>query len=143
MNLKVLRLSNTAILPSKAYSGDLGYDLYNDVSTVWIPAGGTRLISTGISCGFPEGFGALIRDRSSVATKRGLFVVAGVIDNGYTGEIKIALYNSTSRQEMVDSGEKIAQMILVETQSFVVEEVTELVSSDDRMGNGFGSTGSN
>ena len=88
--MKVKKLVDTAILPTKAHTGDLGYDLYAQQPLAIFP-GEVKLVSTGISIEFPEGYGALLRDRSSVATKQYLFVVAGVIDNGYTGEIKIAL----------------------------------------------------
>jgi dUTP pyrophosphatase len=104
--------------------------------------GEVKLVSTGISVQFPEGYGALIRDRSSVATKQYLFVVAGVIDNGYTGEIKIALYNGGGDVAKITEGTKIAQMILVPTVNFDIEEVTETTSVDGRGSNGFGSTGS-
>jgi dUTP pyrophosphatase len=138
--MKVKRLSEAAVLPQKAHVGDLGYDLFaSEEITVW--AGQTKLVPTGIAIQFPEGYGALLRDRSSVATKRGLFVVAGVIDNGYIGEIKIALHNSTNGFERISAGEKIAQLILIPTVNFNVEEVDELVSADQRGTGGFGSTG--
>jgi dUTP pyrophosphatase len=68
-------------------------------------------------------------------------VVAGVIDNGYTGEIKVALHNAGEDVQRIGHGEKIAQMILVPTVDFIVEEVAELESSDGRNNKGFGSTG--
>lgn len=138
--MKVKKVVEHAILPSKAHSGDLGYDLYA-ADQVTIYAGETHLISTGIAVQFPEGYGGLIRDRSSVATKRHLFNVAGVIDNGYTGEIKVALYNSTDGIQTIYRGDKIAQMILIPTVDFEVEEVTDITSHDGRGDNGFGSTG--
>jgi dUTP pyrophosphatase len=138
--MKVKRLSENSVLPTKAHAGDLGYDLYASEEVV-LMAGQTRLIPTGIAIQFPEGYGGLLRDRSSVATKRNLFVVAGVIDNGYIGEIMIALHNSTDGYERIMVGEKIAQLILIPTVNFTVEEVDELVSADERGTGGFGSTG--
>ena len=139
--MKVKKLVENAILPTKAHAGDLGYDLYTSAPMAIFP-GEVKLVSTGISVQFPEGYGALIRDRSSVATKQYLFVVAGVIDNGYTGEIKIALYNGGGDVAKITEGTKIAQMILVPTVNFDIEEVTETTSADGRGSNGFGSTGS-
>jgi len=139
--MKVKKLHTLATLPNKAHAGDLGYDLFAVEDTV-IYAGETKLVPTGIAIQFPEGYGALIRDRSSVATKRGLFTVAGVIDNGYIGEIKIALHNSTESVDRVAAGEKIAQLVLIPTVNFTVEEVNEVLSSDNRGEGGFGSTGS-
>jgi dUTP pyrophosphatase len=138
--MKVKRLSENAVLPAKAHAGDLGYDLYASEEVV-LYSGQTKLIPTGIAIQFPEGYGGLLRDRSSVATKRSLFVVAGVIDNGYIGEIMIALHNSTDGFERVMAGEKIAQLILIPTVNFPVEEVNEVISADARGIGGFGSTG--
>jgi dUTP pyrophosphatase len=138
--MKVKRLHEQAQLPVKAHAGDLGYDLFSN-SQLTLLAGETKLVSTGIAIQFPEGYGGLLRDRSSVATKRGLFVVAGVIDNGYTGEILVALHNSNEGFQTIYKGDKIAQLLLIPTVDFPVEEVEEISSSDGRNANGFGSTG--
>ena len=139
--MKVKRLFENAKLPSKAHTGDLGYDLYSNEGAA-IFSGETKVIKTGIAVQFPEGYGGFIKDRSSVATKRGLFTVAGVIDNGYTGEICIALHNGTADSLIhITPGEKIAQLVLIPTVNFQVEEVDELVQQDQRGTDGFGSTG--
>lgn len=138
--LKVKKIVSHAIIPDKAHAGDLGYDLFA-ADQASIHAGETKLVPTGISIQFPEGYGGLLRDRSSVATKRGLFTVAGVIDNGYTGEILVALHNSTEGFQTIYRGDKIAQLILVPTVDFKVELVDEITSNDGRGENGFGSTG--
>ena len=138
--MKVMKIVQLATLPQKAHAGDLGYDLFSLGEKTIFP-GNTELVGTGICVQFPEGYGALIRDRSSVATKRNLFVVAGVIDNGYTGEIKVALHNVGDDVQRIGHGEKIAQLILIPTVDFSVEEVQEISSSDGRNANGFGSTG--
>jgi dUTP pyrophosphatase len=138
--MKVKRLSDWATLPTKAHAGDLGYDLYSADQYI-IYAGETKIISTNIAIQFPEGYGALIRDRSSIATKKYLFTVAGVIDNGYTGEIKVALYNAGEGYETIYKGDKIAQLVLIPTVDFQVEEVTDITSTDGRGEHGFGSTG--
>ena len=140
MPLRVKLLSQFAKLPQKAHSGDLGYDLYADSPAAIFP-GETKLVKTGIAIQFPAGYGGVIKDRSSVATKKGLFTVAGVIDNGYIGEIGIALYNGTDSLIHVAPGEKIAQLVLIPTVNFEVTEVDEVVSADQRGDGGFGSTG--
>ena len=138
--MRVKRLSDRAQLPTKAHLGDLGYDLYsNDVIAIF--PGETRVVKTGIAIQFPEGYGGFIKDRSSVATKRRLFTVAGVIDNGYIGEIGIALYNGGDSMANISLGEKIAQLVLIPTVDFKVEEVDEVISADFRGEGGFGSTG--
>lgn len=138
--MKVKRVSSDAKLPQKAYTGDLGYDLYTNEGTVIFPSE-TKVVKTGVAIQFPEGYGGFIKDRSSVATKKGLHTVAGVIDNGYTGEICIALHNGTDSLVHITPGEKIAQLVLIPTVNFEVEEVTTLVSVDKRGTEGFGSTG--
>lgn len=138
--MRVKRLHATAKLPTKAHAGDLGYDLYaNHPIHIW--PGNTELVSTAIAIQFPEGYGGLIRDRSSIATKLNLIVIAGVIDNGYTGEIKVALHNAGNNAIPINAGDKIAQLILIPTVDFPVEEVANVVSADGRGANGFGSTG--
>ena len=138
----IKKLVPHAILPAKAHPGDLGYDLFA-AEEISIMPGATALISTGLAWKFPTGWGGLIRDRSSVATKRKLHVVAGVIDNGYTGEVKIALHFSMAMMqiETIRVGDKIAQLIPVPVVEFNnIQEVDELPITD-RGENGFGSSG--
>lgn len=138
--IRIKKLLDTAKLPEKAHAGDLGYDLFA-ASWADITPNETRLVRTGIAIQFPEGYGGFIKDRSSVATKRGLHTVAGVIDNGYTGEIQIALHNVSNEIIEINVGEKIAQLVLIPTVNFTVEEVDELIQQDQRGNGGFGSTG--
>ena len=138
--MKVKKLSEYAQLPQKAHAGDLGYDLFSNEGSAIFP-GETKVIKTGIAIEFPAGYGGFIKDRSSVATKKGLFTVAGVIDNGYIGEICIALHNGTDSLIHVGPDEKIAQLVLIPTVNFDVIEVDELISADKRGIGGFGSTG--
>lgn len=138
--MKVKKVFKWAVLPTKAHTGDLGYDLYAaDQYTVY--GGETKLINTGIQIQFPKGYGGLIRDRSSVATKKQLIVTAGVIDNGYSGTILVALTNLGESYQTIYVGDKIAQLILIPTVDFKVEEVAEVESVDGRGADGFGSTG--
>jgi dUTP pyrophosphatase len=138
--MKVKKLLNTASLPIKAHRGDLGYDLFAAEAVRIFPAE-TKIVTTGIAIQFPEGYGGIIKDRSSVATKKMLFTVAGVIDNGYIGELKVALHNSGYNLQDIAVGDKIAQLVLIPTVNFPVEEATEIDSSDGRNDRGFGSTG--
>jgi len=139
-SMKVKRLQEDAVLPTKAQDGDLGYDLYANEDITLYPVA-TELVSTGVSIQFPKGFGGLIKDRSSIATKKKVFTVAGVIDNGYTGEIKIAMFNSTPYRINFNKGDKIAQLVLIPVTDFQIEEVDEVVTNDGRGEGGFGSTG--
>lgn len=139
--MKVKRLSPSAKLPTKAHAGDLGYDLYaSQPTTIW--PGETALIETDIAIQFPPGLGGIIKDRSSIATKRHLFTVSGVIDSGYIGAIKVAIHNASEHIQAVAVGDKIAQMILTSVINSDPVEVDELISLDNRGVGGFGSTGS-
>lgn len=137
--MKIKILHEDAILPQKAHKGDLGYDLFSNVGKQIYP-GEVTLISTGLAIQFPYEYGALIRDRSSISTKKRLFVVAGVIDNGYIGEIQVALFNATPHMHFIPKGEKIAQLILIPVVNSEIEVVDELVPPDERGTGGFGST---
>ena len=139
MELKVKRLTDTARIPEKAHTGDLGYDVFADEDK-WIPCSEYRLISTGISVlNNTYKYGFLIKDRSSIAMK-GLFTHAGVIDAGYTGEIKVFFHNVSNTSIKIEKGDKIAQLIPTKVASFEVEEVDKLFKTR-RGDNGFGSTG--
>ena len=139
--MKIKIVVEGATLPQKAHEGDLGYDLFaaEDIS---IYPGETKLVSTGVAIQFPVGYGGIIKDRSSIATKRKLFNVAGVIDNGYVGEIKFALHNSGYNLQKINFGDKMAQLVLIPVTNFQIEEVDEVYSADERGEGGFGSTGS-
>jgi dUTP pyrophosphatase len=138
--LKVKRLFPTAVLPTVAHRGqDLGYDLYAS-EAITIPANGMAKVKTGIAIEFTSGHGALLRDRSSMAS-RGLAVTAGVIDAGYRGEIQVIMHNLGASDVAIAAGDKIVQMIPVRPEThFPVEEVEDL-SETKRGAGGFGSTG--
>ena len=139
MELKVKLLTETARLPEKAHQGDLGYDVFADEDK-WIEPGGYKLVSTGISVhNSTYKYGFIIKDRSSIAMK-GLFTHAGVIDAGYTGEIKVLFHNVSSTSIKIEKGDKIAQLVPTKVVNFEVEEVDELFETK-RGKNGFGSTG--
>jgi deoxyuridine 5'-triphosphate nucleotidohydrolase len=138
--LKVKRLLPGAVLPTVAHSGhDLGYDLYA-AEAITIPARGMAKVKTGIAIEFTSGHGALLRDRSSMASK-GLAVTAGVIDAGYRGEIQVIMHNLMANDFVINAGDKVIQMIPVRPETlFPVEEVEDL-SQTARGAGGFGSTG--
>src|SRR3990167_6222029 len=137
MLLKVKRLSNQARLPVKAYNGDLGYDLYSAERCVLKPSE-QKAVGTGISVELPEGWGGFIKDRSSMAAKM-IYTSAGVIDNGYRGEIKVLLRNDSKTAFVVETGDKIAQLIPIPVIDLEIIETD--IQDSDRNTNGFGSSG--
>ncbi len=142
--MKVKKLHPDAKIPTRAYPGDLGFDLYALENTT-LPAvnesGGlpVTLVRTGVAVEFPRGWGAFIKDRSSKAVKKRIHTVAGVIDNGYRGEIKVAVVNLSGRVVTIKKGERFAQLVPVSLYDGVAVEVEEL-SDTERGTGGFGSS---
>ncbi len=143
MSLRVRRLDTGARLPSRAYPGDAGLDLYA-LEEVVLEPGARASVSTGIAVEIPDGQAGLVLPRSGLAARHGIALVnaPGLIDSGYRGEIRVLLLN-TDRRELftVQSGERIAQLVLVRIETPEVVEVHELALSERGAG-GFGSSGS-
>jgi dUTP pyrophosphatase len=140
--IKVKRLAAEARLPKYAHVGpwgDLAADLYAAVAAT-IGAGETVPVSTGIALEFPSAYGALVEDRSGLAV-RGITTLAGVIDPGYRGEIKVVVTNLSRDAVAIAVGDRVAQLRLVRRIEANFDEVTELEDAP-RGGAGFGSTGS-
>ncbi|HTT30405.1 MAG TPA: dUTP diphosphatase [Solirubrobacteraceae bacterium] len=142
MSLKVRRLDAGARVPSRAYPGDAGLDLYALEEAVLEP-GGRASVGTGIAVEIPDGQAGLVLPRSGLAARHGIALVnaPGLIDAGYRGEIRVLLLN-TDRDEpfTVQRGERIAQLVLVRIETPEVVEVHELALSERGAG-GFGSSG--
>jgi dUTP pyrophosphatase len=141
----VQRLHPAAQLPRYAHVGafgDLAADLFAAEAAVLAPAGqpgATQLVRTGLAMELPSTHGALVEDRSGLAVK-GITTLAGVIDPGYRGELKIVLTNLATDPYLVEVGQRIAQLRIVERIEAVFAETDE-VSETVRGEGGFGSTG--
>lgn len=100
------------------------------------------LVPTGLAFEIEPGFEVQIRPRSGLSLKTGLMVVnsPGTIDADYRGEVKIILANISSKEETIEHGERIAQMVLASVIQADFKQVDELSSTDRGIG-GFGSTG--
>lgn len=138
MVLKVKKVTPDARLPEKTHTSDLGWDLFC-AETVVIPNGQRRLVRTGVIVSFPPFIGGILKDRSGVAFKQGLFVKAGVIDPDYRGEIKVLMYNSETQSIEIAEGAKIAQMVIMPSFRISVIETDDL-DETERGAKGFGST---
>ena len=137
----IQRLLPEAQLPKYAHTGAFG-DLAADVyaaEAVTLEPGKTVPVRTGIAMELPSTHGVLVEDRSGLAVK-GITTLAGVIDPGYRGELKIVLTNLTSEPQMVAPGHRIAQLRIVERIQAVFEE-TDMLAEAPRGVAGFGSTG--
>ncbi len=141
LRIKVLKLYPSAQLPKYAHTGawgDLAADLYASEEARLAP-GQTLPVPTGIALELPSEYGALVEDRSGLAV-RGLTTLAGVIDPGYRGELKVVLTNLGAEAKSIAVGDRIAQLRLVRRYEAIFEEVDELVEAPRGSG-GFGSTG--
>lgn len=141
--LLIKKLTETAILPTRATVGSAGYDLYADISeVVTIYPNQTMKIKTGIAIGLESAdIVALVYARSGLATKHGITLTncVGVIDSDYRGEIIVALINLGKEAYSIQPCERIAQMVL--TPIFVPELVeVEDLDETERGNGGFGST---
>lgn len=123
----------------KAHEADGGYDIVASQITV-ISAGSRALVSTGLKVGIPFGYVGILKSRSGLATKHGLEHGAGVIDSGYTGEVKVLIQNHSNIDYTVDHGDKIAQMLIIPIATIPVKRVKSLEDSERGEG-GFNSTG--
>ena len=141
MELKV-KLEYGAPLPRHAKDGDAGLDLTSRMDTFQISPGETVMVRTGVSVEIPRGFYGAIVPRSGIASKRGLANVnaPGVIDSGYRGEILVPLHNYGEQVQIVEKGERIAQMVVQRHETVTCVEVDGL-SDTERGSGGFGSTG--
>lgn len=144
MKLKIKKLKETALVPSRATSGSAGFDLCACLdSPVTIKSGEIRLIQTGISCE-PDCSDAalLIYPRSGLSSKYGISLAncVGVVDSDYRGEICVPLINHGCGDFTVEHGMRIAQLVIAPV--IIPEiELADSISSTERGCGGFGSTG--
>lgn len=164
------RLSDNAILPTKAHSNDSGYDICA-AEDVIIPPGHTVVVKTDLSIVLPEGYDAYIKNRSGVSSKTKLRVVSPPIDEGYRGAVGIIIdniattsfmndpKNDTPYVKLVDGkslltkewrkeytylirkGDRLAQLTVQPRPNTVAVEITGELEDSDRGANGFGSSG--
>jgi len=137
-SIRVQKISPTAKLPTRAYDDDAGLDIYADENCT-IYEGQHQTISTGIKIAIPNGCAGLIWDKSGLA-KSGLHIIAGVIDSGYRGELKIMIYNLSPDVYHIKQGQKIAQLLIQAVETLQISEVDNLEDTH-RSENNFGSSG--
>jgi dUTP pyrophosphatase len=142
MRIKLKKLHPNAELPAYAHGPleDAGMDL-RAVENVLLEPGVSRLVPTGLSIELPAGFEAQIRPRSGLALKQAITVpnAPATIDPGYRGEIKVILLNLGKEPYQVQTGDRIAQMVIAryEAIEWAESDLTESV----RGTGGFGSSG--
>lgn len=137
--IKIKKLSEDAISPRYAHTDDAGMDFFSNETVILQPKE-RKLISTGIAMAIPAGYVGLIWDKSGIASKHGIKTMAGVIDAGYRGEIKILVHNLADQPYTFEKGTKVAQMLIQPVEQRQIMEV-EKFEETLRGEGGFGSTG--
>ena len=145
IKVKFVKVREGAKIPERGSKFAAGYDLsacIPDLERVIIHPGETVKIPTGLAFAYPEGYFGAVCARSGLATKCGLAPAnkIGILDEDYRREVFIALHNHSSEVQVVNHGDRIAQLILLPYQDIDFKEVNELSNTDRGMG-GFGSTG--
>lgn len=141
--LKYIKLKEDAAVPERATEGAAGYDLRACLDKpVTIEPGGREMIQTGIAAAIPGGHAGLVFGRSGLAFRHGVSPAngVGVIDSDYRGEIHAALANRSDTAYTVQSGDRIAQLLIVPAAE-VNFELAEDLPETGRGTKGFGSTG--
>ncbi len=139
MLLRVKKLDPRARVPEYAHTGDAGMDI-STLERVVVLAGARAIISTGLAFELPQGTVGLLWDKSGLAAKHGITILSGVLDEGYRGEVKVVVLNTSDAEYTFEAGDKVTQLLIQPIIRAQVEEVSEL--SDTARGEGrFGSTG--
>jgi dUTP pyrophosphatase len=142
MKLPIAKLSDSALLPTRAHEGDAGLDLYA-CEAAHIGPGERWSVGTGIAVEIAAGHAGLVLPRSGLAREHGITLVnsPGLIDCGYRGEVRVLLLNTDPAETFrVAAGDRIAQLLITPIGLVEPVEAAELAESA-RGGGGFGSSG--
>lgn len=133
-----IMLDDGAYMPTRAHSTDAGLDLYSPFD-VMIMSNASAVIDTGVHVELPPGSVGFLKSKSGLNVRHGIWG-EGVIDAGYTGSIRVKLYNHGGDTYKIRRGDKITQLVILPVILPDLEQV-EMLEDTDRGANGFGSTG--
>jgi len=140
MQLRVKRISAEAKLPVYQHPGDAGMDLFA-AEEVKLGPGEVKAVPTGIKMAIPDGYVGLIWDKSGLSLQ-GVHRLAGVVDAGYRGEVKVVMVNLGREPYAFKEGQKVAQMLIQPVQAVEVVDAGDGDLDETARGSGgFGSTG--
>lgn len=131
-------LDNGAFMPEFAHKTDAGADLRSPVCAT-VPARGSVVIDTGVHVEIPEGYVGMLKSKSGLNVKHDL-IGTGTIDSGYSGSIRVKLYNLGDTDYQVFRGDKIIQMVILPCGYCEFTQVDKFAETE-RGDGGFGSTG--
>lgn len=133
-----IKLDRGAFIPVRAHGTDAGADLRSPIDAR-VPARGSRVIDTGVHIQLPHGYVGMLKSKSGLNVKHGI-TSEGVIDEGYTGPIKVKLYNHGDEPYNIARGDKITQIVILPCE-YVQFEFVDSLEDSERGGEGFGSMG--
>ena len=131
-------VDDLAYMPERAHEADAGFDLFSPKYDL-LPARGSTVIDTGIHFQIPKGYAGVIISKSGLNVKHGI-ISHGLIDSGYTGSIKVKLYNLSDTSYEIRPGDKISQIMFIPIATPRLIK-TDKLSRTERGDNGVGSTG--
>lgn len=132
-------LDENAMMPTRAHMDDAGLDLRTPIE-VTVPPHGSVVVDTGVHIKLPKKTAGILKSKSGLNIKYGL-TSTGVIDAGYTGSIRVKLYNHTDTEYRFLRGDKISQLLIVPV---IIPKSLKMVDSfkqTKRGSDGFGSSG--
>lgn len=139
VSVKIKKINQEAKIPIYAHAGDAGLDLYS-LENYNLQSQERKIFDLGFALELPEGFAAVVKDKSSLPKNGGVHTMGGVFDAGYRGEYNVQLINLGTEPYEIEKGNKIAQLVILPVAEAELEEVSEL--SETPRGEGrFGSTG--
>lgn len=124
--------------PSRAHDTDAGMDLRTPVA-VTVPAHGSVVVDTRTHVELPHGCAGLIVSKSGLNVRHGI-TSAGLVDEGYTGSIRVRLYNHSDDAYTFEPGDKVTQLVVFPV-VYVPLELVDSIDGGERGDGGFGSTG--
>ena len=113
-NIEIKLLDSSAVIPQKQHENDIGYDLSSS-KEISLPSKEVTLVSTGVAISLPIGIAGFILPRSGLASKHLITLInaPGLIDPGYTGELKVPLINHGQNTYTINKHDRIAQLVIL------------------------------
>ena len=133
-----VQLDPGAYMPERSYKTDAGADLRTPYRFI-LRANSYKVIDTGVHFDIADGYVGMVKSKSGLMCNDGI-VTDGVCDAGYSGSVRVCLFNHSGKHRVFEKGEKIAQIIFLPVITPDFEQVEE-ITGGERSDNGFGSTG--
>ncbi len=140
IEIEIKLINSNAKIPTQNHNSDIGYDISSS-KDVSLKSNEVTLVNTGLAINLPEHCAGFVLPRSGLSTKYKITLInsPGLIDPGYTGELLIPLINHSDSDYEIKSGDRIAQLVLINTHS-VDFKIVNTLPETDRSSGGFGST---